>query len=154
MNSNELNTFVIALQQQIYKLVKNNEQCDKVCLSQHGVTASQGYAVLTLPREGSLSMYELSEAIGITGSTMTRIVDPLVNKGLVQRKTDDEDRRIVRVSLTEQGRTLRLTLEKELQEFFKLVLGEIQDDELQTIVDSVKKVNMAFSEAFKHCCGT
>lgn len=94
-------------------------------------------------------MNELSEAMGITGSTMTRIVDPLVHKKLVQRKPDEEDRRIVRVSLTESGRELRSTLEKELQEFFNCVMGEFQTDEIPHVIDSISKLNRAFIEAFK-----
>lgn len=154
MSPDELNTFAITLQRQIYQLVKNHEHCDKVCLSQHGVTASQGYTLLSLPQEGHLSMNELSEAMGITCSTMTRIVDPLVNKKLVQRKTDDEDRRIVRVSLTGQGQELRLTLERELQDLFKYVLGGIQEDEFQNILYCIGKVNTAIAKACKDCCIT
>ena len=154
MNPDELNTFAIALQRQIYQLVKSYELCDKVCLSQYGVSSSQGYAMLSLPQEGSLTMNELSERMELSCSTMTRIVDPLVNKMFVQRKSDYEDRRIVRISLTEQGQKLRLSMEKELQDFFKHVLGEVQDDELQIIVRSIEKISLAFSKACKDSCTT
>ncbi|NJD03594.1 MAG: winged helix-turn-helix transcriptional regulator [Ruminiclostridium sp.] len=152
MNQSELNTFALTLQQQIYQLVKNYELCDKVCLTQHSVTSSQGYSLLSLPQEGSLTMNEMSETMGIACSTMTRIVDPLVDKKLVRRDPDAEDRRIVRVSLTEQGRELRLTLEKELQDLFKYVLSEIKEDEFQNITSCMEKVNNAFTKACKDCC--
>lgn len=100
----EPNTFAADAQRLIYTLVKSYETCDRVCLTQFGVTSSQGYTLLALPRQGHLSMNELSEAMGVANSTMTRMVDQLVRKGLVQRRPDDEDRRMVQVRLSEQGR--------------------------------------------------
>ena len=154
MKSNELNTYANAIQNQIYQLIKNGEQCDKICLSQYKVTTSQSCTLLSLPQKGSLSMNELSEVMGIVCSSMTRIVDSLVKKKLVQRRIDDKDRRIVRVSLTKQGQELGVTLEKEFQIFFKSVLENIRDQELHVILDSMEKVNRAFLESFKNYCAT
>lgn len=151
MNQIDLNNFASTLQRQIYQLIKNYELCDKICLSQHGVTSSQGYALLSLPKEGSLTMNKLSEAMGIACSTMTRIVDPLFGKKLVRRNADDKDRRIVQVSLTEQGRELRSTLEMKFQDLYKYILSEIQEDEFQNIICSMEKVNIAFAKACKAC---
>lgn len=140
--------FAIILQQQVYQLVKNYEGFDRICLSQYGVTASQGYALMFLPQEGNLSMNDLSEVMGIANSTMTRVIDPLVKKGLVQRAPDDEDRRIVRVSLTAAGQGLRLTLEKAAQGFFQQALANIQESERENILYALEQVNRAMAG----CC--
>jgi DNA-binding MarR family transcriptional regulator len=68
------------------------------------LSSLQSYTLMSLPIEGSLSMYELSKRIGVTCSSMTRIVYPLVRKGLVDRGHDNEDRRIVQISLTKKER--------------------------------------------------
>ncbi|MBI5290653.1 MAG: MarR family transcriptional regulator [Chloroflexi bacterium] len=147
--SNEVSAFAAQLHRLLYRLAKNCNLCDQTCIGQFGVTASQGYTLLAVPEDGNVSMNELSETMGLASSTMTRMADQLVGKGLVHRRPDDEDRRVVRVGLTSQGREVRCTLEQALQEFFKQVLGEIQADEQLAMLQVLEKVNSALTKAQK-----
>lgn len=92
-------------------------------------------------------MSDLSEAMGLAGSTMTRMVDPLVQKGLASRAPDNEDRRIVRVALTEHGREVQRGLEKELEEFFAGILAGLSEERRRAILDTLKLVNLLFEQA-------
>ena len=51
-------------------------------------------------------MATLAEAVAVTAPTASRLCDRLVKKGLVRRRTDPNDRRQVRLGLTEAGRQL------------------------------------------------
>ncbi len=135
----------------ISELVKNNEMCDRECLVQYGVTASQGYTILSISEEGTLSMNELSKTMGVDNSTMTRMVDQLVEKILVYRKPDEKDRRLVRVGLTEQGHGLRRDLEEELKNFYKTALDEISEEERPSIIRSLEQLNKAITKAIETC---
>jgi DNA-binding MarR family transcriptional regulator len=53
-----------------------------------------------------LSMGELAEHLYCDASNVTGIVDRLEGRGLVERKPDPNDRRVKRLVLTAQGRTL------------------------------------------------
>jgi DNA-binding MarR family transcriptional regulator len=53
-----------------------------------------------------VTMGDLSRILGVPFSTATRTVDWLVENGYVQRLADPDDRRVVRVELTEAGKTL------------------------------------------------
>jgi DNA-binding MarR family transcriptional regulator len=53
-----------------------------------------------------VSMGELSRALEVPLSTATRIVDWLVSNGYAQRLPDPQDRRVVRVDLTDSGRAI------------------------------------------------
>jgi DNA-binding MarR family transcriptional regulator len=53
-----------------------------------------------------ITMGDLSRILGVPFSTATRTVDWLVNNGYIQRLADPEDRRVVRVALTEAGKEL------------------------------------------------
>jgi long-chain acyl-CoA synthetase len=57
-------------------------------------------------RHGPLSAGELAQRFGVSRPTITRMVDGLVRKGLVERHTGAEDRRIALTSLTVQGRAM------------------------------------------------
>lgn len=65
------------------------------------------YRVLVLLAErGPSTMGALTDSLDVNPSTATRVCDRLVDKRLVRRRVDDEDRRSVHVALTARGRRL------------------------------------------------
>ena len=151
-NSKQMAKLATNLQRQIHILIKGHDVCDQVCLVQHGVTAAQGYALLALPREGSATMNEISDSLGIASSTMTRTIDPLVAKELVYRALDEGDRRIVRVGLTSQGLKIRNSIENSLETFFMMVLEGIKEEDRSKAISSMEQVTAAFKKALEVCC--
>ncbi|MFM2153981.1 MAG: hypothetical protein RL199_2416 [Pseudomonadota bacterium] len=93
-----------------------------------GLTPPQIHTLISLGHDGGLPMGELARRGGITEKTMTGIVDRLEHAGHVQRERDAEDRRLVRVRLTETGRQAFATIEghvkSRLRGFFKLIDDE------------------------------
>jgi len=152
MSANPLDSFAINLQRQVYRLVREYELCDQMCTGQYRVTASQGYTILTLPESESMTMNALSEAMGLANSTMTRMVDQLVDKGFVRREADGEDRRVVRVSLTAQGQETRRNLEQAQQYFFGQVLTEIPQDERHIFLQVLERIVAAIEKVRKNGC--
>jgi DNA-binding MarR family transcriptional regulator len=53
-----------------------------------------------------LTMSELSSELNVPMSTATRIVDGLVRSGMAERVNDSNDRRVVRVGMSQNGREL------------------------------------------------
>lgn len=154
MNGDGILAFTAEVQRLLYRLVRSYELCDQQCLGQYKVTASQAYTLLALPQNSDMSMNELSQAMGLANSTMTRMVDHLVEKGLTHRRADDEDRRVVRVGLTVQGQDLRNTLESAQQGFLQEILAEIREDERPTIILALDKLNTLIGKALRGaCCG-
>jgi DNA-binding MarR family transcriptional regulator len=146
------NVFYSQVERLLYNLIKNYEECNRVCVSQLGVTTSQAYTLLALPARQSLTMNELSDAMGLAGSTMTRMVDQLVTKALVRREPDEDDRRVVRVALTPRGKEVRSTLRQLLDTFFGQALDRIPAEEHASILHSLERLNRAISESVTACC--
>jgi DNA-binding MarR family transcriptional regulator len=67
------------------------------------VTASQTSA-LSLLLDGPKRMHDMTRGVGVTGPAMTVLVDRLERQGWVRRHPDPDDRRVVRVELTGEGR--------------------------------------------------
>ena len=67
------------------------------------VTLPQYRALIELAARGPLRLADLADALTVDRSTATRMCDRLVRKRLVTRRRGSEDRRVVRVSLTETG---------------------------------------------------
>lgn len=65
---------------------------------------SQSQLVFTLARKGSLKMSELAEILRLTAGAVTAASDKLIDHGYVTRVRDEKDRRIVYLSITDEGR--------------------------------------------------
>jgi DNA-binding MarR family transcriptional regulator len=74
--------------------------------AQDQVTPSQLSALVSIEREGPVTLGELAALESVQPPTMTRIVAALEEQGLVQREADPADRRISRMRMTSQGRRL------------------------------------------------
>ena len=80
----------------------------------YGISVSQCYTLETLREHGTLSMQALADLLQLAVSTVTRIVDQLVDKRLVERQSNSRDRRICQVQLTAEGKRLLHTIHTEL----------------------------------------
>lgn len=80
-------------------------------LSSAPVTPSQLYALRQLWREDGLALVDLRERAQLDATSATWIADQLEKAGLVERRRNDPDRRIVRLWLTDAGRALQGELE-------------------------------------------
>lgn len=71
-----------------------------------GLSAPRLSALSVVAFSGPLSLAELAAAEQVRPPTMSRIVDALVETGLVTRETAPGDRRSVRIAATPEGRRL------------------------------------------------
>jgi MarR family transcriptional regulator, organic hydroperoxide resistance regulator len=71
-------------------------------IARSGLTFPQVSAVTTLYERGALSLNELSTELGLSHSTVSGIVDRLERRGFVRRTVDSVDRRVSRISVTDE----------------------------------------------------
>lgn len=95
----------------------------------HGLSMPQFITLRALSR-GSKTPGTLAELFGVSRPTMTRMVDGLVKKGLVERRSDDRDRRVTVITLTAAGRELQIATEAAAEEFLTELLSELAPDRL------------------------
>src|SRR5437588_12070837 len=74
--------------------------------AQDQITPSQLSALVSVERDGPVTLGELAALESVQPPTMTRIVVALEEQGLVLREADPADRRIARVHVTTAGRKL------------------------------------------------
>jgi len=68
--------------------------------------------LLLLDEEGELTIKQVTEILGRSVSATSRLLDQLVERGMVSRREDERDRRSKRIAITEKGRMLIATLEQ------------------------------------------
>jgi DNA-binding MarR family transcriptional regulator len=105
------------------------------------VTPSQMGILFLLKNGNSLQMSDLSNALSLDNSTLTRHADKLIKKGFVERVKDDSDRRVSKLCITgpgllESGKALKIAKqinsdvisgfsEEEISIFIKVLNGII-----------------------------
>ena len=97
--------------------------------------------------EGNITMGEFSNALVVPLSTATRVADWLVDNGYIQRLPDPDDRRVVRVSLTDMGRELFKAIDRYIRERMQQILSSLTNEERTTLLTLVSKVVSGLKEA-------
>ena len=100
----------------------------------------------TLYYNSNLTMGELSKALSVPLSTATRMADWWVDNGFAQRMNDPEDRRIVRISLTDIGKRLHELIEKSVTESVQQCLDCLTLEEQATMLTLMRKVALGLSK--------
>jgi DNA-binding MarR family transcriptional regulator len=71
-----------------------------------GITSTQASIIFMLASGRCLAAADLAREYGIDASAVTRLIDRLEKRGLLSRIRSEEDRRVVRLALTEPGKEL------------------------------------------------
>src|ERR687896_403367 len=85
-----------------------------------GLTAAQADALTVIGQAGPLSLKELGELLIAEAGHPSRLVDRLVEAGLVERRPAADDRRQIELSLTRKGRELAGRVEEARGGLFEL----------------------------------
>ena len=97
--------------------------------------------------KGNVTMGEFSNALSVPLSTATRIADWLVDNGYIQRLPDSDDRRVVRVALTNTGKELFKTIDQYIRQRMQQILSNLTDEERTILLTLVSKVVSGLKEA-------
>ncbi len=93
-----------------------------------------------------ITMGELSRALDVPVSSATRIVDWLVKDGYAERQSDPDDRRIVRVTLTEAGLETYRTISAFVRGRVQQWLSHFTPEECIQLVYLLRKLLDAWEE--------
>lgn len=78
----------------------------QVRLARYGVTLSQWLHLRTLWDNPGMTCSAVSRYLGVEKASSTAVLDDLEKRGFIQRVKNTEDRRIVNLQLTAQGKSL------------------------------------------------
>ena len=78
--------------------------------------------------EKSVRVRDISEELGITPGGISQQVDTLVKMGLLERKTDEKDRRAVCITLSEKGKEINRWLDQFLSNLFQKLLADVPEE--------------------------
>lgn len=109
-------------------------------LSHQEVTLPQLRLLLELDQDAPVSPLELASRLHLSASTVTATVDRLVQRGLVTREEDPQDRRRKRLDLTSQGADLMATFTRSGLSSMLRVLEHLTDAELRDLLRLLRRM--------------
>lgn len=116
----------------------NSAEC--CCCS---VSKSQCFMIVEIGRKPGISVKELADILRIDKSGVSRLVEDLVQKEFVERKTSVEDRRFVTLHLLQKGQERFEKIEHDMNCKFKEVLEQIPEDKQAQVIEALRIYNEA-----------
>jgi DNA-binding MarR family transcriptional regulator len=104
------------------------------------------FHILRYIRKGSGSVSELADAKHISRPAISQAVDILVEKGLITRQQNVEDRRYVQLELTQSGNKLLNAIFNENRAWMKEKLAPLSLEELNSILLSMEVLKKVFEQ--------
>lgn len=109
-----------------------------------GLAPSHGDILSALFEYSSLTMKDLAKKINKDKSTVTALVNKLLNLGYIERTRDLEDSRIVYITLTEKGKNLKKDFKEISDKLIERVYKDISKNEQEVVIKILSKIHNNF----------
>ena len=117
-------------------------------LAAEGLSDAVWTPLVHLHRLGDgISQTELAAAVGLDGSSLVRLIDMLVEQGLIERQPHASDRRIKLVHLTEAGRRTVASIRKRLMAVEDELLADLDEATAQTLLQAFEQIEARIASA-------
>ncbi|MFO7173763.1 MAG: MarR family transcriptional regulator [Bacillota bacterium] len=115
-------------------------------LEQTGFSLSQYPLLRLLAARGELRVSDLAALLGLSVPGVTGLVDRLARQGLVTRRRDEADRRVVYVALSAEGQARLARAAAERREAWAELLGQLTEAEVIQLLSLLEKMHRAIQD--------
>jgi DNA-binding MarR family transcriptional regulator len=112
-----------------------------------GTTRAQWIVLFRLREQEGLSQVDLAEVLELQPISLVRLLDRLVDRGLLERRPDPRDRRTNRLFLTEAGRRLVDDLDSLRDSIAADVLQGVSADTIETSLEALQVIKHRIKSA-------
>ena len=116
-----------------------------------GVTFHQFVILDAVAKKKGLDLADLHKVLAVEKSTTTRLVNPLLQKGLLKRDKAEHDSRAAKLTLTEEGMETHRRVWMCLGGFFENITRNIPQDRQEEVLEAVKVFTEAMRKAAIEC---
>ena len=131
-----------------HKFIMINEILDKRNKKQNpamkSVTKGQGRLIIFLKRKDRLSTKELSEILNISVTSLNETLNKLEQQNFIRKVPSEQDKRILLVELTEEGRALEFKNHEDID-----IFDSLSDEEKENLNEYLNRLTMALHNKFK-----
>ncbi len=106
-----------------------------------GFTFPQLSVISILAKNGKQKVSDISEKMGLSDSTVSGILDRLEQKGIIERKRNKDDRRVVKIYLSNGSQEICQEFHRKREEYFAHLLKELSEQEINDIIKGLEILN-------------
>ena len=106
-----------------------------------GGTMSIGYVLLNIDQKNGSPSTSLGPAMGMEATSLTRLLNRMEDLELITREKDKLDGRMVRVFLTDKGKTMRLKSRESVLKLNQEIQKALTNEELTAFYQVMNKIN-------------
>ena len=110
------------------------------------ITTAIGYVLLNIDLEEGTPATKIGPLLGMEPRSLVRMLKNLEERGLIRREVDGNDKRFVRIYLTEEGREKREMAREGVIQFNNVIREKIPLDKLVTFLEVIKEINRLVDE--------
>jgi MarR family transcriptional regulator, transcriptional regulator for hemolysin len=107
---------------------------------QFGMTRAQWAVLAKVERNEGQKQTDLADAMEMAPISLTRLIDKLCDSGLIERRSDDTDRRIKRLYLTDDARPLMAKLAVLRADVMQIAFAGVSDADMHQLVDHLETI--------------
>jgi DNA-binding MarR family transcriptional regulator len=115
------------------ELVSERRRSSMAWLRGCDVSMAQLHVLATLHEQGDMTVGALAEALSIAAPSASALVDRLVERDMLRRERCEDDRRTVRVSLSDSGRRFTEQMHGLGAAQFRRILARLDDGDLREL---------------------
>jgi MarR family transcriptional regulator, organic hydroperoxide resistance regulator len=108
--------------------------------AQYDMTMAIGYVLLNIDRKGTPAT-KIAPALGLEARSLTRMLKSLEDKKWIRRENDEDDRRVVNVYLTDEGKKKRDVAREVVLAFNNAIYEKIGEEKLSIFFEVMQKVS-------------
>jgi DNA-binding MarR family transcriptional regulator len=110
-----------------------------------GFTVPEFRSLAFVNRSPGASLNEVADHLGLEPPTASKLVETLVQRGLVRREEDPDDRRRVRLNILPKGKVAIDKAYEHTRLFLVRRLAHLSDEERKTVLRSMELLKHAFA---------
>jgi DNA-binding MarR family transcriptional regulator len=109
-------------------------------LRRHGLHLGQNLVLAALWENDGQTPGAVASAVKVTTPTIVKMANRMATAGLLVRRRDERDSRLVRLYLTDAGRALREPVEQELASLEKCLTSGLGEEEVRVLMTSLSRL--------------
>jgi DNA-binding MarR family transcriptional regulator len=114
-------------------------------MRRHGLRLGQDHLLAVLWERDGSTPGEVAAALNVTTPTVTKVATRMTTTGLLTRRRDDRDNRLVRLWLTDAGRALRGPVETERRLMEEKITADLTETEREHLLSALAKIHRSAS---------
>lgn len=109
--------------------------------AKYDITTSMGFVLLNISSEEGIPATKIAPLMGLEARSLTRLLKSMEEKGLIYREADINDKRLVKIFLTKEGRKKKEKSREVVLKFNETVRSIVPVEKLNIFFDVLRDIN-------------